>query len=117
MNSYKDLLVWQKSIDLVVEIYHLTKLFPVEEKFCLVSQMRRSVVSITSNIAEGYARKNRRENAQFINIAYGSAVELETQIIISCKLNIINNNQWEKASSLLIEVQKMLYRYRETLYQ
>ena len=87
MQTYKDLVVWQKSITLVVEIYAITALFPSEEKFGLVSQMRRAAVSIPSNIAEGYARKNRKENAQFINIAFGSGAELETQIIIAKRVN------------------------------
>lgn len=117
MQSCKDLIVWQKSINLVVELYRLTTLFPSEERFGLVSQMRRCSVSIPSNIAEGYARKNRKENAQFINIAYGSAIELDTQIIISKKLNFINNDQWIKVESLLDEILRMLYRYRESLYQ
>ena len=115
MQSYKDLIVWQKSIELVVEVYDLTRLFPSEEKFGLVSQMRRSVVSIPSNIAEGYARKNERENSQFINIAFASGIELETQIIISKKLKIIKDSQWEKADRLLDEALRMLYKYREAL--
>lgn len=78
MQTYKDLIVWQKSIELVVEIYKITSLFPSEEKFGLVSQMRRCSVSISSNIAEGYARRNKKENANFVNISYGSATELET---------------------------------------
>lgn len=95
MQTYKDLLVWQKSIDLVIEIYTVTSSFPSEEKFGLVSQMRRAAVSIPSNIAEGYARKNRKENAQFVNIAFGSGTELETQIIIAQRL-AFSNIQWEK---------------------
>ncbi|MFZ2190386.1 MAG: four helix bundle protein [Candidatus Magasanikiibacteriota bacterium] len=117
MQTYKELIVWKKSIDLVVEIYRQTALFPSEEKFGLTSQMRRAVVSIPSNIAEGYARKNRRENAQFVNIAYASGIELETQIIISKKLNYLSNNQLELADKLLDEVLRMLYKYRESLYQ
>ncbi|MBU0596618.1 four helix bundle protein [Patescibacteria group bacterium] len=117
MNTYKDLIVWQKSIELVLEIYRITSLLPSEEKFGLVSQMRRCSVSIPSNIVEGYARKNRRENANFINIAFGSATELETQILISNKLQFISQSEWNKAENLLTEVLKMLYRYRESLYQ
>jgi four helix bundle protein len=116
MNTYKDLIVWQKSIQLVIEIYKLTNLFPVEEKFGLVSQMRRCSVSIPSNIAEGYARKNKRENAQFINISFGSATELETQIIIAKKLNLVDKKLVREIDGLLLEILKMLYKYRETLY-
>jgi len=78
--------------------------------------MKRCSISIPSNIAEGYARKNKKENAHFINISFGSATELETQIIISKKLNFINNNQWEKVDQLLLEVLRMLYKYRQALY-
>lgn len=116
MQTYKDLIVWQKSIELILEVYKITKLFPNDEKFGLVSQMRRCSVSIPSNIAEGYARKNRKENAQFINISFGSANELETQIIISKKLGFVNNLLWENIDKLLDEVLRMLYRYRESLH-
>ena len=112
--SYQKLEVWQKSIGLVVKIYSATKLFPKEEIFGLVSQMRRSAVSIPSNIAEGYGRRNPKENKQFVNIAYGSAVELETQVIISEKLNIIIFD-WQEIKNKLEEVKKMLYKYREYL--
>jgi four helix bundle protein len=117
MKTYKDLFVWQKSVELVLEIYRVTSLFPSEEKFGLVSQMRRCSVSIPSNIVEGYARKNRRENANFVNIAFGSGTELETQIIISKKLQFISNEEWIKVDILLDEVLRMLYKYRESLYQ
>ncbi len=117
MKTYKDLDVWKKSIELVIELYRITKLLPIEEKFGLVSQMRRCTVSIPSNIAEGYARKNRKENAQFVNIAFGSGTELETQIIIVKKLNLIKQEEFTKADQLLDSVLRMLYRYRESLYQ
>jgi four helix bundle protein len=116
MNTYKDLIVWQKAINFVVEIYRITSLFPNTEKFGLVSQMRRASISIPSNIAEGYARKNRKENAQFINIAYASGTELETQIIISKKLNLVIISEWTRSEELLSEIQKMLYCYRQSLY-
>ena len=117
MQTYKDLIVWQKSIDLVLEIYNITKSFPNEEKFGLVSQMRSCSVSIPSNLAEGYARKNRRENAQYVNISFGSATELETQIIISKKLKFISDDRYRKIDQLLDEILRMLYRYRESLYK
>lgn len=117
MNTYKDLVVWQKSIDLVVQLYNLTNSFPPEEKFGLVSQMRRSAVSIPSNIAEGYSRKTKKENAQFINIAFGSASELETQIIISKRLNYFSEENCKQVEQLLLEILRMLYRYREALYK
>ena len=115
MQTYKDLTVWNKSIELTMEIYRLTKLFPQEEKFGLVSQMRRCAVSIPSNIAEGFARRGKRENAQFINISYGSATEFETQIIISKKLNFFEEDNWCETQKLLEEILKLLYNYRAYL--
>ncbi len=112
MQTYKDLNVWKKSIDLTIEIYRITKLFPVDERFGLISQMRRCCVSIPSNITEGYARRGRKENAHFVNIAYGSASELETQIIISKKLKFIPEREWVKTEKLLLETLKLLYNYR-----
>ncbi|MBU4479841.1 four helix bundle protein [Patescibacteria group bacterium] len=83
MKSFKQLIVWQKSILLVKEIYEITKKFPQNEMYGLVSQMRRSAVSLPSNIAEGYKRRGIKEYLQFLSIAEASSAELETQIIIS----------------------------------
>lgn len=93
----------------------MTNLLPPEEKFGLSSQMRRCSVSIPSNIAEGYARKSKKENAQFINIAFGSANELETQIIVIKELNFVDKKLFIKADNLLLEILKMLYKYRGSL--
>ena len=82
LNSYQDLLVWQKSVELCVEIYKLVKLLPKEEMYGLSDQMRRAVVSIPSNIAEGYTRKSTNEYLNFLSIANGSRTELETQLLI-----------------------------------
>ena len=78
--------------------------------------MRRCAISIPSNIAEGYARKSKKENAQFVNISFGSATELETQIVIAKKLNFAGIKLFTKADNLLLEILKMLYKYREKLY-
>lgn len=109
INSYKSLIVWQKAIELVVEIYRLTKHFPKEEIFGIISQMRRAVVSIPSNIAEGFGRKSLKEYSQFYSIAYGSALEIETQLIISKKLQFVSDEEFAKSETLLTEVIKMLY--------
>ncbi len=93
MSSYKELIVWQKSIQLVTDIYKLTKTFPKEEIYGLASQMQRAVVSIPSNIAEGNDRNSSKEFSQFLRIARGSLAELETQIIISEKLEYTNKEQ------------------------
>ncbi len=108
LTSHKDLIVWQKAILLAKEIYILTSLFPKSEIFGIVSQMRRASVSIPSNIAEGYGRKSANEFKQFLSIAYGSALELETQVIVSKDTNLAPNNAFLSSDSLLQEVLKML---------
>ena len=106
--SFKDLIVWQKSYNLVLELYKITKHFPKEETYGLVQQMRRAAVSIPSNIAEGYGRQHRPEYRQFLSVAYGSLAELETQYLLAVDLEyIIKNNTVE---NLLKEVGGMLYR-------
>ena len=108
IKSYKELIVWQKAIKLVKEIFLLTNKFPKSELYGLISQMRRSAVAIPSNIAEGYGRKSSKEYAQFYAIAYGSALELETQIIITKDLDFAPLENFQKADMLLEEVSRML---------
>jgi len=88
--KYSELIVWQKSMDLVADIYRSTALFPVEERFGLASQSRRAAVSIPSNIAEGHGRKSTGAYVNFLSIAYGSLMELETQIQIAARLNYLD---------------------------
>lgn len=95
-------------MQLVKAVYELTEAFPSQEQFGLTSQMRRSAVSIPSNIAEGFARKSRGEYARFVNIAYGSAAELETQLDIAAMLEFGDVAKREEAQKLLTEVLKML---------
>jgi len=104
--SFRELLVWQKTRDLCVEIYKITEKFPKSELFGLTSQMRRAAVSISSNIAEGYNRFHSGEKKQFINIAYGSGSELESQLEIA-KL-LFPNIDYQKSNNLLLEVLKLL---------
>lgn len=106
LQSFKNLIVWQKSILLAKEVYKITENLPKSELFGLTSQMRRASVSIPSNIAEGYKRKNLKEYIQFLSIADGSAAELETQIILLKE--IYNTKYLETGESLLLEIQKML---------
>jgi four helix bundle protein len=108
IKSYKELIVWQKSVFLVKEIFILTKHFPQSEIYGITSQMRRAVVSIPSNIAEGYGRKSTKAYAQFYAIAYGSALELETQLIIAKELKLTSRELSKKVEELLVEVLKML---------
>lgn len=109
VKTYKDLIVWQKAMDLVKEIYLLTEKFPKDELFGLRSQMERAAVSIPSQIAEGYMRKHRKEYLQFLSISLGSAAELETQILICKSINKFEYLNFTKAENLLEEVLKMLY--------
>ena len=108
IHSYKDLKVWQKSIDLVVEIYNLTEKFPREEIYGLTSQIRRAAVSIPSNIAEGRHRGTRADYLHFLRMSYGSGGELETQLEISKKLLKTKNLTYNRVDILLDEVMRML---------
>ena len=106
--SFKDLVVWQKSYKLVLEIYKVTKGFPKTEIYGLSQQMRRASVSIPSNIAEGYGRKHKAEYEQFLSIAYGSLLEVETQYLLAVDLRYVS--KCEIIETLLKEVGAMLYR-------
>lgn len=105
IKSYKDLIVWQKGYELVKLVYKITSKLPQSEIFALQSQMRRSVVSIVSNIAEGSSRKTRKDYCQFLHVAYGSTSELETQLFICRDLYNLNVDE---SLSLLNEISKML---------
>lgn len=105
---YKELIVWQKAMLLTTEVYTLTKIFPKEEMYGLTSQMRRSVVSISSNIAEGSRRKTKKDRNYFLTIAYGSVTELENQILISKDLTFATEKNFQEIDKLLLEVLKML---------
>ena len=107
-SSYKDLVVWQKAMDLCEEIYRLVKMLPKEETYALSDQMRRSAVSIPSNIAEGQDRNSNREFSNFLYIARGSRAELETQLTICQKVGYLTNDDTAKAANLLREIGKML---------
>jgi four helix bundle protein len=106
--GYEDLQVWQKAIDLAHNIYVATKAFPKEELYGLTSQMRRSSVSIASNIAEGYARNSAKEFAQFLAIACGSTAELKTQLIISGRIALTAEPMLDKLLSEATAIERML---------
>ena len=108
INDYKDFKVWQKAMDLVVEVYQVTKLLPKYETYGLADQMRRAVVSIPSNIAEGQGRHSTVEFIRFLNIARGSYSEIDTQLMICVRLGYIEESDIEKALNLSNEVGKML---------
>lgn len=108
IKSYRDLIAWQKAMDLALLIYSVTETFPAKENFGLVSQVRRSVVSVASNIAEGHSRNNTGEFRQFLGIAYGSLAEVETQIILSNKLAYIDNGKTNEVLTLTAEIGKII---------
>lgn len=116
MNTHKDLDVWNDSVELVTNIYRLVSSFPREERFGLVDQIKRSAVSISSNIAEGAARNSDKEFLQFLYIALGSVAELDTQLIISKKLGFLKDGNifvdLEKVKSKLLGLIRYLRRKR-----
>ena len=115
VGGYKDLLVWQKGIKVVKDIYRLTRDFPQDEKWGLVSQMRRAAVSIPSNIAEGQARRTTKDFIQFISIAEGSVAEVDTQLIIAYELGYCDRSIVEPIAEMLEELRKMLNSLRRKL--
>ena len=108
IQSHKDLIVWNKAMELVEKIYLATQQFPREEQYGITSQMRRSSVAIPSNIAEGYHRHHLKEYVQFLYIAKSSACELETLLNISTKLKYLNNSEIAELNGLLEQILKML---------
>ena len=113
--SYRDLIVWQRSIQLVKKVYEITRTFPADERFGLVSQMRRASVSISSNIAEGQARRTPGEFINFISQAEGSTAELDTQFIIACELSFVSEQSRQEIPGLIDEVSRMLNALRRSL--
>ncbi len=108
MKNFKKLLVWQKGIELTKEIYKISKLLPDSEKYGIISQIRRASVSIPSNIAEGSSRNSEKDYRRFLEIALGSAYELETLLIIIAGLEYLNSKETDVILGIIIEVQKML---------
>lgn len=108
IKSYKELIVWQKSMVFVESVYSMTATFPAEEIYGLTSQIRRAAVSIPSNIAEGSYRSTKKDYVHFLRTALGSAAEIETQIEIALRIKYISKNIYEELSSILAEVMKML---------
>ena len=108
VKDYKDLIVWQKSMDLLVEVYRLVKKLPKEETYVLSDQMRRAAISIPSNIAEGKNRSSSKDYIRFLFIARGSRAELETQLLACVRLNYLEETDVENALNLSVEIGKIL---------
>jgi four helix bundle protein len=113
--SYRDLEVWQKAMDLVVECYRITNKFPRSELYGLTSQLRRAAVSVPSNIAEGRERQHTKEFVQHLAIAYGSLAELETHLQIAQRLNYLDSSQVRRVLEKTSEVGRMLNGLRRSL--
>ena len=108
VKSYRELIAWQKAMDLVVQVYEMTRTFPREEIYGLTSQLRRAAVSIPSNIAEGQGRRSSKEFVRFLGIAYGSLQETETQIILATRLGYLEAVQEAQVLEQCAEVGKLL---------
>ena len=111
--GYKDLIVWQRAIELAKLAYELVKNFPKEELFGLTSQIKRATTSIPANIAEGSGRKTTKDFKHFLAIAYGYSLELETHLLLSRELGFGNEHDYDKTENKPIEVQKMLYKMKQ----
>lgn len=112
-HNFKELIVWQKARILVVDVYKITRSFPSEEKYALTSQIKRSVISISSNIAEGAGRSTDKDFAHFLDIALGSSNELESQIINATDLEFVSKENIKDVYNLIIEVQKLIYGFQK----
>jgi four helix bundle protein len=108
ITSFTQLVAWQKGHMLVLLVYKLTKKFPREELFALISQIRRAVVSITSNIAEGFARKSIKEKVQFYYIAISSLTEVQNQLLIAKDLGYLTKQEFQEVAELSVEAAKLL---------
>jgi len=115
MHNFKELKVWQKGRKFVKDIYILTRKFPKEELFVLTSQMRRAAISISSNISEGSGRGSDKDFARFIDIATGSAFELESQLYVACDLEYFSEDELNIYLDKIQEVQKMLFHFKKHL--
>ncbi len=115
MNYFKELKVWQKAMDLVTEIYLSTQNFPKEETYGLISQIRRSAISVPSNIAEGCGRKTNKDFSNFLGMALGSAFELETQLTICKNLNFLKNDEFENLENEINHIQNMIIKLQSSL--
>jgi four helix bundle protein len=115
MHNLKELKIWNKAIELAVDVYKATSSYPSDERFGLTSQSRRAAVSIPSNIAEGAGRNSKKEFSHFLGIANGSSYELQTQLVISNKLNLLDTNLLNSLLNEIDELQKMNYAFQQTL--
>ena len=115
MHKIEDLKIWQKAIELSKQVYQTVSSLPSDEKYGLTSQIKRSAISISSNIAEGAGRNSNKEFKHFLSIANGSTYELQTQLILTIELNLISVNEVKSCLDLIIEIQKMNFSLQKSL--
>ncbi|MDO8522173.1 MAG: four helix bundle protein [bacterium] len=115
IRSYRDLIVWQKSVEVVIAVYKVTRKFPASEQFAITSQVQRAAVSVPANIAEGYGRNTPKEYTHFLRIAHGSLSELETLLTISQKLSYCSAQEYSTLEKHTSEVARMLYALRKSI--
>ncbi len=108
IKSFTDLKAWQESHNIVIWIYKITKNFPKEEVFGLTNQMRRCVVSVTSNIAEGFSRSSKKDKSQFYTIALGSVTELQSQLLVAKDIQYISKQEFKQIADKTVEINKMI---------
>lgn len=109
IHNFREIIAWQKAISLAREVYSVSKLFPIEERYALISQVQRAAVSIPSNIAEGAGRATTKELVHFLSFALGSAYELETEMTLAYNFGYIDELRYNDLHSQIIEVQKLIY--------
>ncbi|MDR2938035.1 MAG: four helix bundle protein [Prevotellaceae bacterium] len=114
-HNFKELIVWQKARAVVKQIYLLTKNFPADERFGLTQQIRRAAVSVPSNIAEGAGRGTNVDFSHFLDIAYGSACEVETQLYVALDLEFISQQEFDVVNNMLQDVQKLICNFQKSL--
>lgn len=117
MRDFKKLQIWDRSYKLCIDIYEITKHLPAEEKFGITSQIRRSAISVPSNIAEGSAKRSRKDFANFLTIALGSLFELETQLSLARDLDLISQDRYNPIQTELINIKAMLIAYIDRIYK
>lgn len=115
MHNFKELVVWQKAKNIVKDIYVLTQKYPKEELFGLTQQIRRAAVSIPSNIAEGAGRGSNTDFARFLDIAYGSACEVETQLYLSLDLEYISQPEFDDVNNKLQDIEKLIFNFKKKI--
>ena len=115
IESYRDLLVWQRAMELVDGVYSLTENFPQNEEYRLTNQVIRAAISIPANIAEGYRRNSRKDYARFVSIAHGSTAEVETFLLVAERIKYATANEISRLMSLADEISRMLWSLREKL--